>query len=148
MLSGDTPFQASNDLEVIKNIKKGRLNSRSLKHVSRAARNLISRMLEPNPLKRITMRNLMDHDWFTSKKLDKVSIPEDGGLSEKKAQHSTNMDHLSSGRQRSNSDVIGLLPFAIPAHTSSDSFRNGKKITSLKKKDRLSGGTLLLPIKE
>lgn len=64
MLSGDVPFQAINDLEVIMNIRKARLKPLDKKQVSRAARNIVRRMLEPNPLKRITMRDVLDHDWF------------------------------------------------------------------------------------
>ena len=71
MLSGEPPFQALNDLEVVRNIKKGRKKALNKKVVSRAGRNLVDRMLEPNSLKRITMMDILNHEWFLGRKPEK-----------------------------------------------------------------------------
>ena len=80
MLTGEKPFQAANDLDVLRNIKKGRKKAIEKKLVSRPARDLIDRMLEPNPLRRITMIDILKHEWIKPKlKLRKGRHPSLGG---------------------------------------------------------------------
>lgn len=69
LLSGTHPFDVENELsdaELEKAILKGHYDFSSpvWRDVSESAKNLISRMLERNPKKRITATEILEHDWI------------------------------------------------------------------------------------
>ena len=63
MLSGRMPFQAKDALGVLRNMQKGSWVPLD-EHISKRAADLIAQMLEPNPLKRISMVEVICHRWM------------------------------------------------------------------------------------
>ena len=66
MLAGRPPFDGKNELETVKNVKKAKYNLSipELNLVSPEAKNLISFMLMPDPSKRITADDALQHNWI------------------------------------------------------------------------------------
>jgi serine/threonine protein kinase len=62
MLYGTVPFKANNMHELHRMILKGRYNLKE--DISDQARDLLKRMLECDPRKRITIPEIYDHDWM------------------------------------------------------------------------------------
>lgn len=90
LFSGYTPFKASSKELVIENITKGKI--KFPKNVPAQAKDLISKILERNPSKRISIEKIKSCDWYKSFENKKVlppnpvkgnihpiSIPETGG---------------------------------------------------------------------
>ena len=61
MLSGTVPFKASNMNELHKLITKG--NPATINDISDEANDLINRILEVEPKKRITIEQILEHPW-------------------------------------------------------------------------------------
>ena len=64
MLSGTVPFKANNMSDLHKLIIKG--NPSPLKEVTDDANNLVSGLLEIDPKKRLTVDQILNHNWFKS----------------------------------------------------------------------------------
>ena len=64
MLSGTTPFKADNIINLNNQIMKG--NYAPIKDISYQASNLISKLLEVEPKKRIKLDEILKHPWFIS----------------------------------------------------------------------------------
>lgn len=62
MLYGTVPFKANNMKELHKLILKGRFNLKD--DVSKEARDLLNKMLECDPRKRITLHEILSHSWM------------------------------------------------------------------------------------
>ena len=74
LLCGNMPFEGKS-LEQIKNsIKKGKINfnNKDLKSKSKEARDLLKKLLEPDPKKRINAIHALEHKWF--KKASSISF--------------------------------------------------------------------------
>lgn len=71
MVTGSLPFSSSNDFDCYQLIKKG--NYKSPKLVSTECKDLMSKMLNPNPALRLTIDDVVRHPWFTVKKKRKSS---------------------------------------------------------------------------
>ena len=70
MLSGYLPFKITPSEKVTKNIYKKRI--KMFKHFSKNAENLIKRLLEYNPKKRITFDGIIKHPFFKGTNWDKI----------------------------------------------------------------------------
>lgn len=68
MLTGTPPFNGSNDEEILKNVKEGKIewNLPTLKYCSVESINLIKRMLEYNHEKRPNASEILQDDWITN----------------------------------------------------------------------------------
>lgn len=66
MLSGSLPFDDESMSSLFKKIKDARYHMPNF--ISEEAQDLIARMLQPNPIKRITMKELAEHQWFIKDK--------------------------------------------------------------------------------
>ena len=68
MLIGSPPFDGNDDESIFKSIKKGiySTSSYNYKNLSNDAKDLISKLLEYDPNKRITAKNALNHPWFKS----------------------------------------------------------------------------------
>eukprot|EP00916_Digyalum_oweni_P006254 GHVL01010808.1.p1 GENE.GHVL01010808.1~~GHVL01010808.1.p1 ORF type:complete len:236 (+),score=27.34 GHVL01010808.1:427-1134(+) len=68
LLSGHPPFYG-NPANVIKDIKKGRFSMQSgiWKNISLKAKDFISKLIEPDPKKRLTARDALQHNWLTER---------------------------------------------------------------------------------
>ena len=66
LVSGSHPFYARTTKEVFAKIKKGKwsFDDKTFGKVSSECKNLISQLLEPNPKKRLTGQQALDHAWF------------------------------------------------------------------------------------
>lgn len=67
MLEGNLPFDNKNLTLLFNTIREA--NYRFTRTISDEAKDLINRMLQPNPLKRISLHEILEHPWFT-KNLD------------------------------------------------------------------------------
>lgn len=67
MLFGELPFDEENINTMFKYIKNARYNMSGA--ASAEAKDLINRMIQPTPYKRITISEIKDHPWF------KLSVP-------------------------------------------------------------------------
>ena len=77
LLSGIPPFGGSNDEEIMRKVEKGEYSTKKeqFKDVSPEAKNLIKKMLEYTPEKRISAKQALADVWFTiALKKDKDSI--------------------------------------------------------------------------
>ena len=74
MLTGKNAFSAPSEYGLLKKIKEGRKGRLSRK-ISREARDLIDRMLQPHPLRRITSVDLCTHPWVTGNGSKILSSP-------------------------------------------------------------------------
>jgi calcium-dependent protein kinase len=68
MLSGSPPFNAKTDKAIYQKILDGKVNFPNSKwdKVSEEAKNLILKMLEYDPAKRISARHALIHPWILS----------------------------------------------------------------------------------
>lgn len=66
LLSGVAPFSGKTDAEIMSNVKKGQytLSLPQFKEVSPEAKNLIKKMLEYAPEKRLAAREALQDPWF------------------------------------------------------------------------------------
>jgi 5'-AMP-activated protein kinase catalytic alpha subunit len=62
MVCGSLPFDDDSMSSLFNKIKEGRYHMPN--YISPEVRDLINRMLQPNPVKRITMREIKDHPWY------------------------------------------------------------------------------------
>lgn len=62
MLCGTVPFKASNMKELHRMIIKGKYNLKE--EISPEAKHLLRSMLETDPVKRISIKKILDHPWF------------------------------------------------------------------------------------
>jgi 5'-AMP-activated protein kinase catalytic alpha subunit len=62
MACGCLPFDDESVTQLFMKIKEGRYSMPNF--ISEDLRDLINNMLQPNPIKRITMREIRDHEWF------------------------------------------------------------------------------------
>lgn len=90
MLSGRQPFEAHNEFDMMRNAKAGKRKPLDRRKVSRAARDLVDRMLHVDPLKRATMLDILVHPWFTNKKVE--SCLSRKGMSSKASRERMNSD--------------------------------------------------------
>ena len=66
LLSGETPFNGKDDTEIIKNVAIGEFSYKSKvwKTLSPESRDLIDRMLEIDPRKRLSAKEVLKHPWI------------------------------------------------------------------------------------
>ena len=79
MLSGTLPFSGDTNAEIFKNIKmvNYNFNGKSWSHISPEAKNLIKRMLQKEPLERISLPDALKHAWFETSKEADLKIPKE-----------------------------------------------------------------------
>ena len=68
MIYDDLPFKGYKEDEIINNIKKLNIHPPDKAHhtlLSKSLKNLIKRMLNKNPFKRIKVNECLNHEWFT-----------------------------------------------------------------------------------
>jgi serine/threonine protein kinase len=70
LVLGFLPFRSHSKDELRKMIieKEIKLNRKDLPKISQSCKEIITRMLEKDPLKRITVREVMLHDWISKYK--------------------------------------------------------------------------------
>jgi calcium-dependent protein kinase len=78
LLTGRPPFDGNDDEEILLNVKKGVYDKYSYPYplLSANAKNLIDKLLQYDPKKRISAEQALEHPWFKSaefKKKDKVN---------------------------------------------------------------------------
>ena len=76
MLYDNLPFKGYKEDEIINNIKKLNItlpDKTHHSHCSKSVKNLIKRMLNKNPLKRIKVEECLNHEWFTGIHIDDES---------------------------------------------------------------------------
>nr|XP_027202838.1 LOW QUALITY PROTEIN: calcium-dependent protein kinase 2-like [Dermatophagoides pteronyssinus] len=66
LLSGSPPFHGKSNKETLEKVRKGEytMNASVWKNISSAAKDLIRRMLEYNPERRITAEEALKHPWM------------------------------------------------------------------------------------
>jgi calcium-dependent protein kinase len=64
LLCGRLPFQGRSDEETMRLARQGRVSFTNLSHVSSCARDLIARMLDVDPLTRISAKEMTSHPWL------------------------------------------------------------------------------------
>jgi len=62
MVSGTLPFDDDSMSQLFSKIKEGKFFMPN--YISADVKDLINRMLQPNPVKRITMREIKQHPWY------------------------------------------------------------------------------------
>jgi len=62
MVCGTLPFDDDSMSQLFIKIKLGKYHMPN--HISDDLKDLISRMLQPNPIRRITMREIKEHPWY------------------------------------------------------------------------------------
>ena len=72
MLAGETPFASGPEdspEDILQRIGKGQydMNSGNWLSVSDLAKDMVTRMLDVNPGKRLTTRQILSHNWMTSR---------------------------------------------------------------------------------
>ena len=70
LLSGEHPFmmkEDGNEEELFKKIKAAKFSfpNENWSGISNEAKDLISKLLNPNPTSRLTTQGILDHKWFT-----------------------------------------------------------------------------------
>ena len=73
MIYDNLPFKGYKENEIINNIKKLNLelpDKTHNSHISKSVKNLIKRMLDKNPFKRIRVDECLNHEWFTGIHID------------------------------------------------------------------------------
>ena len=80
LLSGKPPFYGRNDKEIAGKIEKGEYSLRGSlwDNISMSCKNLIKRLLDYNPLKRISAKDALEDEWiirFCSKNKNEVQVP-------------------------------------------------------------------------
>ena len=78
LLTGRPPFDGNDDEEILENVKKGVYDKWAYPYpiLSNQAKDLISKLLQYDPKKRLNAEQALDHPWFKSaefKKKDKVN---------------------------------------------------------------------------
>ena len=85
LLSGRPPFDGKNDEEILKAVSNAKANFKLpiFKKVSDQAMDLMQKLLQPNPIKRLDAGSCLNHDWFKkfSKKVDDDIIEEAAKIS-------------------------------------------------------------------
>ena len=79
LLTGRPPFDGNDDEEILSNVKKGTFDKHSYTYplLSSQSKDLINKLLQYDPKKRISADKAIEHQWFKSaefKKKDKVNI--------------------------------------------------------------------------
>ena len=79
LLTGRPPFDGNDDDEILSNVKKGTFDKHSYPYplLSSQSKDLINKLLQYDPKKRINADQAIEHPWFKSaefKKKDKVNI--------------------------------------------------------------------------
>jgi serine/threonine protein kinase len=87
MVCGSLPFDDDSMSSLFNKIKEGRYHMPN--YISSEVSDLINRMLQPNPVKRITMKEIKDHPWYL-KNLPKYLL--DLSHSHAKASHTVDME--------------------------------------------------------
>lgn len=66
LLSGEPPFKGKDDKEVLASIERGQysFDKENWKYISAQAKDLISKMIEIDPKKRLSVKDAMLHPWF------------------------------------------------------------------------------------
>ena len=74
MLVGSPPFDGVDDDEILNSIRKGIYSTSSKNYIklSNNAKDLIKKLLEYNPSKRITAKNALNHPWFQNSPFKKI----------------------------------------------------------------------------
>ena len=62
MVCGSLPFDDDSMSSLFNKIKEGRYYMPN--YITSEVKDLINRMLQPNPVKRISMREIKDHPWY------------------------------------------------------------------------------------
>lgn len=63
MVCGSLPFDDDSMSALFNKIKEGKYYMPN--YISQEVKDLINRMLQPNPVKRITMKEIKDHPWYS-----------------------------------------------------------------------------------
>lgn len=80
MLTGDVPFKGKNDHELIKQIKKGKVNFDNWNpDISNEAKSFAQQLLQPDPHKRISPLAALHHRWMTNEFNSRNSIQQSNG---------------------------------------------------------------------
>jgi calcium-dependent protein kinase len=79
LLTGRPPFDGNDDDEILSNVKKGTFDKHSYPYplLSAQSKDLINKLLQYDPKKRISAEQAIEHPWFKSaefKRKDKVNI--------------------------------------------------------------------------
>ena len=81
LLSGNTPFTAESQEKTFHNIQNAPLefDRPGWEKVSKEAKDLITGLLEKDPKKRLTLKEVIDHPWVHTHHSSDVITPEDQG---------------------------------------------------------------------
>lgn len=76
MLCGYEPFYGETDAELAQANKEAKIDfpQEDWKHISADAKNLVQNMMNPDPKKRLSAKEAMDHPWFQKQLSDTVSL--------------------------------------------------------------------------
>eukprot|EP00871_Galdieria_phlegrea_P002514 jgi/Galph1/3263/GphlegSOOS_G1922.1 len=79
MLSGKMPFFGKNEMECFKRNVRGQFSfpTRYWKDISKDAKDLIRKLLEVDPNKRLTVEQALEHPWMKSESISKTNIESD-----------------------------------------------------------------------
>ena len=94
MLYDNLPFKGYKEDEIINNIKKLNINLPDKAHhslCSKSVKNLIKRMLNKNPLKRIKVEECLNHEWFTGIHIEDENSDSNSSQSEKSTENKKNV---------------------------------------------------------
>lgn len=78
LLSGIHPFQLDDEEEMLVNIETCQWGwvGDAWKSISKEGKDLVSRLLEPSPLKRLTAKEALEHPWLSINSEDKIDTEE------------------------------------------------------------------------
>jgi len=76
LISGEPPFNGDNDMDIMKNIKKGNysMNHRLIKNMSAEGQDLLKRLLDGNKNTRISAEEALNHHWFEKLKVKDMFV--------------------------------------------------------------------------
>jgi len=79
LLSGRAPFSHKNDTIILEKIKLGKYNMdiKEFKEISDECKDLITKLLEKNPKKRLSASEALNHEWFKKLKIKSEIIEND-----------------------------------------------------------------------
>jgi len=78
LLSGIHPFQLEDEEEMLVNIENAQWGwvGDAWKSISKEGKDLVSRLLEPSPLKRLTAKEALQHSWLSTNTEEKIDTEE------------------------------------------------------------------------
>lgn len=72
MLYGEMPFDDENNTTLCKSIREAKYYMKGYQTIE--AKDLLNRMLQPNPLKRISIEEIIEHPWFNKNSVSKYLL--------------------------------------------------------------------------